>query len=90
MNPIERMKRAVYEERYRITAHANEEMADDDLLVIDIEHIINTGKIVQKLTQDSRGRRYVILGNSTDNRPAYVVCRFMLSGNLLIITAYAE
>jgi hypothetical protein len=89
MNPLRRMQQAVSEEKYRVSSHANEEMAEDSFLIADIEHIINTGKIVQKQTQDPRGRRYVILGHTADNRQGYVVGRFLLSGELLIITAYA-
>ncbi len=89
MNPLQRMHRAISEETYRVSSHANEEMAEDSLLIADLEHIIKTGKIVQKFTQDPRGKRYVIFGNTQDNRQAYVVCRFLLSGEVLIITAYA-
>ncbi len=89
MNLLQRMQRAISEETYRVSSHANEEMAEDSLLIADLEHIINTGKIVQKFTQDPRGKRYVVLGYTPEHRQAYVVCRFLLSGELLIITAYA-
>jgi hypothetical protein len=89
MNPLQRMRRAIREQSYRLSSHANEEMAEDDLMSADIEHIIQTGKIAQRFTNDPRGRRYAVLGNTVDGRQAYVVCRFLLSGVLLIITAYA-
>jgi len=89
MNPLQRMQRAIRKQRYRISSHANEEMAEDFLMSADIEYIIQTGKIAQKFTKDTRGRRYEVLGNTVDGREAYVVCRFLLSGALLIITAYA-
>lgn len=56
MTPLRRMKQAVLEQRYRISSHANDEMADDLLIAADIENIIYTGQITQKLTLDSRGR----------------------------------
>ena len=87
MTPLQRMQRAIREESYRISAHANDEMADDFLMAADIEQIIQTGKSVQTLTKDLRGRQYVVLGDTVDGRQAYVVCRFLLSGVLLIITA---
>jgi hypothetical protein len=89
MDTLQRMQRAIREQKYRISSHANEEMADDFLMAADVESIIGTGKIAQRFTKDPRGRRYAVLGNTTDNRRAYVVCRFLLSGVLLIITAYA-
>ena len=88
MNLLQRMQRAIHEQKYRISSHANEEMSDDFLMAADIESIIFTGRIAQRFTKDPRGRRYVVLGNTTDNRRAYVVCRFLLSGVLLIITTY--
>lgn len=90
MDPLQRMRQAIREQRYRISAHANDEMADDDLIAADIESIILTGRITQTFTHDPRGTRYEVLGMALDGRRAYVVCRLLLSGVLLIITAYAE
>ncbi len=89
MDELQRMRQAIRAQNYRISSHANEEMADDSLLAIDVENIVSTGQIAQKFTKDERGRRYTVLGETTDNRMAYVVGRFLLSGVLLIITAYA-
>ena len=41
-------------------------------------------------TRDPRGTRYEVIGDATDGRRGGVVCRFLRSGVLLIITAYAE
>ena len=89
MDPLQRMREAIREQRYRISAHANDEMADDDLIAVDIESIILTGRIAQVFTHDPRGARYEVSGRATDGRQAYVVCRLLLSGVLLVITAYA-
>ena len=90
MRILSKIRQAVREENYRISSHANEEMSEDDLEAKDIENIILTGKIVRKFTHDPRGTRYKILGDSTDGRQAYVVCRFLPSKVLLIITAYLK
>ena len=37
MNILQRIRRAVREQRYRISSHANEEMSEDDLEAKDIE-----------------------------------------------------
>lgn len=89
MNVLRRMRRAIREQRYRISAHANDEMDDDLLVAADIEQIILTGEIVRTFAHDPRGARYEVLGDTTDCRRANVVCRFLLSGVLLVITAYA-
>jgi hypothetical protein len=44
------MQRAIREQNYRISSHANDEMADDFLIAADVENIIFTGKIAQKFT----------------------------------------
>ncbi|MBE2199653.1 MAG: hypothetical protein IAE79_13645 [Anaerolinea sp.] len=43
MDTLQRIRQAVREQRYRISSHANDEMADDFLLAADIENIISTG-----------------------------------------------
>lgn len=88
MDELQRIRRTIRDQKYRISSHANDEMADDLLIADDIENIIFTGKIAQRFTQDERGRRYAILGDTTDNRKAYVICRLLLSGVVLVITAY--
>jgi uncharacterized protein DUF4258 len=87
---IERIRQAIRLQHYRISAHANEEMSDDDLEAQDIEAIIFTGTIALRLTRDPRGTRYEVAGATTDGRSATVVCRFLASGVLLIITAYVH
>jgi hypothetical protein len=90
MSILDRMRIAIRAQRYRISSHANEEMADDLLVAADIENIILSGRIARKLTDDLRGSRYVVLGKTADRRQAYVVCRFWSDEVLLIITAYVE
>ncbi len=90
MDVLRRMREAIRQQRYRISSHANDEMANDFLVAADIENIILTGEIRRTFTHDPRGTRYEVLGDTVDYRPAYVVCRFLLSGVLLIITAYVD
>lgn len=90
MRVLQRLHKAIREQRYRISSHANEEMSDEELEAKDIESIILTGKVAWKFTRDPRGTRYEIIGDTTDGRCAYVVCRFLPSSVLLIITAYVE
>jgi len=69
--------------------HFFEEMANDDLLFADIERIIATGRIRRRFTRDPRGARYEIVGATTDEREAAVICRIKETGKLLFITTYA-
>jgi hypothetical protein len=84
---LERIRRAIRDQTYRISSHANEEMSEDSMTSDDIECIMRNGRISRKLTRDSRGARYVVSGNTIDGRSA-AVCRLLDADLLLIITAY--
>jgi acyl-CoA reductase-like NAD-dependent aldehyde dehydrogenase len=88
MRVLQRLRQAIRQQRYRISSHANEEMSEDNLEANDVERIILTGNIARRFSRDPRGTRYEVIGESTDGRSAAVVCRFLPSGVLLIITAY--
>jgi hypothetical protein len=90
MRALQRMQRAVREQRYRISSHANEEMSEDNLVSEDVENAILRGRITRKFTRDPRGTRYELMGDTTDGRQARIVCRFLPSGMLLVITAYED
>ena len=62
-------------------------MSEDDLESHDIERVLLTGAITRRFTRDPRGTRYEVTGDTTEGRQAAVVCRFLASGWLLIITA---
>jgi hypothetical protein len=82
------MRQAIREQGYRISSHANEEMSEDDLVAADVEQVILTGQITHRFTRDPRGTRYEVAGETAGGRRACVVCRFLPSGVLLVITAY--
>jgi hypothetical protein len=63
-------------------------MDDDQLDAVDIENGILTGQIVRRLTDDPRGPRLEVAGEARDGRATRVVCRYIESGILRIITAY--
>ena len=86
---LEKLRELVRLQEYEISTHANEEMSNDELVAIDVENAILTGKIEKRFTRDPRGRRYEVLGKACDTRPIAVVCRIGRNGRLLIITVYA-
>jgi hypothetical protein len=86
---LERIRNAILDCRYTLTEHAYEEMAEDNLDVLDVEAAILTGEIDEVLTLDPRGTRYVIIGDATDQTtPVGVVVRFVAHDQLLVITVY--
>ena len=72
-----------------MTIHAVEEMAEDDLDLLDIEEAVLNGKVVKRRRGDPQGTKYVIEGLALDGeRLVGVVGRFHGIGRLLIITVY--
>jgi hypothetical protein len=49
-----------------MTAHAAEEMAEDRLNIVDVEHAVLTGRVAQIQRDDPRGNRYVTEGMAMD------------------------
>ncbi len=86
---IKRIRRAIRNGRYEFTVHALEEMDEDDLDESDVRHVVLHGEISAELTDDPRGIRFVVRG-TTSNKDCEieVVCRFLPSGLLRIITVY--
>jgi len=74
---------------YDMTAHATEEMAEDDLDILDVEQAVLNGKITKIEKDDPRGTKYVIEGTGADQiTPVGVAGRFTGNDRYLIITVY--
>ena len=72
-----------------MTIHAVEEMAEDELDLIDVETAILNGRLIKTEKDDPRGPRYTVHGNGADGRTAVgSVGRFTETGRLLIVTVY--
>jgi hypothetical protein len=86
---LQRIRQKVVERAYYLSSHAEEEMEENLLEQIDIDHAILKGRIQKKLTQDPRGPRYRVEGPAVDGRRIHVICRLDESDQLRIITVYA-
>ena len=69
-------------------ARLPEEMANDDLILADIESAIGNGQVRRRFSRDPRGTRYEVVGPATDRRQVAVICRIKATGKLLFITTY--
>jgi hypothetical protein len=86
---IRRIRGAVRQGRYEFTLHALEEMDEDDLSESDVRSVLRRGHVVARLAEDPRGARFVVRGTPHSSDAAVeVVCRFLPSGLLRIITIY--
>jgi hypothetical protein len=72
-----------------MTVHAMEEMAEDHLDIIDIEHSILNGRVRRVERDDPRGTKYVVEGLAVNEQtPVGIVGRFTTTGRYLIVTVY--
>ena len=72
------------------SSHALDEMDEDGLTDADVRQAIMNGEVVATLTEDPRGTRFVVRGFGLDDETEVeIVCRFLQSSTLRIITVYA-
>jgi hypothetical protein len=72
-----------------MTIHAMEEMAEDDLDVLDIEEALLNGRVVRSNKDDPRGTSYTVEGLALDGEKlTAIVGRFHGTSRFLIITVY--
>ena len=72
-----------------MSVHAMEEMAEDDLDLLDIEEAVLNGQVVRRNKRDPRGTKYTIKGLAMDGeRIVGIVGRFHGTDRFLIITVY--
>ena len=87
---IERIRQRIRHRQYDMSAHAMEEMAEDGLDLVNVEHAVLHGEITRIERDDPRGTKHVIEGMAA-NEPQFVgvVGRFVETGRYLVITVYA-
>ena len=88
---LRQMRDKIRANEYIVPAHAYEEVQDDDLSILDGEHIILTGSIVERQQDLTSGEyKYVILGQTKAGHLAVVVAKISPTGKLVFITAWRE
>lgn len=86
---IKLLREKVRDQEYEFTVpHFFEEMANGNLIFADIEAAITNGVVNRIFSDDLRGNRYEVIGQSTDGRRVAVVCRVKETGKLLFITTW--
>lgn len=88
MSAIKRIRKSVNDRQVELSDHALEEMDDDDLSLADVRTVLLHGALHITQEDDPRGTRYIVRGGVNDE-DVDVVCRFLSSGILWIITVYA-
>lgn len=88
---LQRFRDRIRSLEYVVTVHAEEEMDEDDLSVLDLESAVLTGEVVER-QRDRRTRewKYVVNGRGLDGTSVGVVGKLSLTGRLVIITIYRD
>jgi len=87
---LERIRECIRTGSYELTIHANDEMVDDDLDILDVEYSILSGRLFKIEKDDLHGTKYTIHGiGRISEIPIGTVGRFTASGKYRIITTYA-
>lgn len=76
---------------YVMTIHADEEMDDDGLSILDIEQVILTGQIIERQRDQKTGEwKYVVNGQTDDQLNVMVVTKLSSTDMVVIITVYVD
>jgi len=88
---LRRIREKIRRREYVVTVHAEEEMDDDALSVLDVERAVLVGRIVER-QRDARTRewKYIVRGQDLDGNAVGVVGKLSSTGRLVIITTYRE
>lgn len=88
---LKHFREKIRRREYVMTIHAEEEMDDNGLTILDVESSVLTGRIVER-QRDVRTRewKYVVSGAGIDGRPAGIGGKLSATGRLVILTTYRE
>ena len=88
---LKRFRERVRAGRFVVTLHAVEELEDEGLSVLDVEHPILTGRIVRRQRDEEKAEwKYLVSGPSLSQDEIVVVAKLSPTDKLVIITVYAE
>ena len=88
---LQRIREKVRALDYVMTLHAEEEMEDDDISILDVEHGILTGEIIERQQDQETGEwKYLIAGHTLADDPIIVVAKLAFTGTLVIMTVYRD
>jgi hypothetical protein len=88
---IDRLRDKIRAGEYVVPFHAASELDDDEIGILDVEHIILTGETTER-QRDARTResKYVIQGETLDGKSASCVVKIGPTGKVVLITAWIE
>ena len=87
---VDRIHQTIQNGRYDMSGHAMDEMAEDNLNILDVENVLLHGRLARTESDHPRGLKDILEGLALDQRtPIGVVGRFSTVNSYLVITVYA-
>ncbi|NUQ41132.1 MAG: DUF4258 domain-containing protein [Calditrichaceae bacterium] len=84
-----RAREAIRHRSYILTLHAEEQMNEDGLSILDIENCILSGSILERQKDFNTGEwKYRINGETMGRENLEVIIKFGATGKLVIMTVY--
>jgi hypothetical protein len=74
-----------------MTLHAEDEMANDELTIFDLEHCILTGQIMERQQDEKSGEwKYLVKGFGLNGDSISTIAKISIAGKLVFITVFAN
>jgi len=87
---LNRMREKVRTLDYIMSVHADEEREADELTMLDVEHCILAGQIIERQRNKiNRELKYKISGTTMSGHEMEVIAKIGLTSKLVIITVYS-
>ena len=88
---IDRLRAKIRAGQYVVPFHAADALDDDEISILDVEHIVLTGEIIERQRDpQTRERKYVIEGETLDGQTACCVAKIGPTAKVVIITVWVE
>jgi hypothetical protein len=88
---LKRLRECVRDRHYVVTLHADEELADEGLSILDVERAILHGHVAGRQRDVETGEwKYLVAGNSRMDDPIMVVVKFGPTGRMILITVFGD
>ncbi|MGH2355962.1 MAG: DUF4258 domain-containing protein [Chloroflexota bacterium] len=74
MDALERIRAQAADENLRVTQHAQQEMAEEEITLDEVLEAIASGQILEDYPEHRRGACCLLGGSTRDGRQSHVVC----------------
>jgi hypothetical protein len=88
---LDRLRKCVRTGNFVVTLHADEELADEGLSILDVERAILGGRVIERQKDaDTAEWKYIVAGPDSDNETISVVVKLGPTGKMVLITVFGD